>query len=66
MLLVLLEKDLGTTILMGSLTLIMLFVAGTRLSYVVAAVMIAAPIVWYQILGVEYRRPDDLPPQRTP
>mgnify|MGYP002619508180 CR=1 FL=1 len=56
MLLVLLEKDLGTTILMGSLTLIMLFVAGTRLSYVVAAVMIAAPIVWYQILGVEYRR----------
>jgi cell division protein FtsW len=56
MLLVLLEKDLGTTILMGSLTLIMLFVAGTRLSYVVAAVMLAAPIVWHQILGVEYRR----------
>lgn len=56
MLLVLLEKDLGTTILMGALTLIMLFIAGTRLSYVVAAVMIAAPIVWQQILGVDYRR----------
>ncbi|MBL4686008.1 MAG: putative lipid II flippase FtsW [Nannocystaceae bacterium] len=54
--LVLLEKDLGTTILMGSLTLIMLFVAGTRLSYVVAAVMLAAPIVWQLIVGVDYRR----------
>ena len=56
MLLVLMEKDLGTTILLGSLTLIMLFVAGTRLSYVVAAVMVAAPLAWQQILGVDYRR----------
>jgi hypothetical protein len=56
MILVLMEKDLGTTILLGSLTLIMLFVAGTRLSYVVAAVMLAAPIAWQQILGVDYRR----------
>ncbi|MEM7156078.1 MAG: putative lipid II flippase FtsW [Myxococcota bacterium] len=56
MLLVLLEKDLGTTILLGSLTLIMLFSAGTRLSYVVAAVMLAAPLVWQQIIGVDYRR----------
>lgn len=53
---VLLEKDLGTTILMGALTLIMLFVAGTRLSYVLAAIMLAAPLVWQQIVGVEYRR----------
>lgn len=56
MLLVLLEKDLGTTLLLGSLTLIMLFSAGTRLSYVVAAVMLAAPLVWQQIVGVDYRR----------
>lgn len=56
MLMVLLEKDLGTTILLGSLTLIMLFTAGTRMSYVVAAVMLAAPIVWQQIIGVDYRR----------
>jgi len=54
--LVLLEKDLGTTILMGSLTLIMLFVAGTRMSYVLAAVMLAAPMIWQQIIGVDYRR----------
>ena len=56
MVMVLLEKDLGTTILMGALTLIMLFVAGTRLSFVVAAVMLAAPVIWQQIVGVEYRR----------
>ncbi len=56
MLLVLMEKDLGTTILLGALTLIMLFVAGTRLVYVSAAVMVAAPLVWSQIVGVGYRR----------
>lgn len=56
MLLVLLEKDLGTTLLIGALTLVLLFVAGTRASYVVAAVMLAAPVVWQQILGVDYRR----------
>ncbi|MCH9680442.1 MAG: FtsW/RodA/SpoVE family cell cycle protein, partial [Deltaproteobacteria bacterium] len=56
MLLVLMEKDLGTTILLGALTLIMLFSAGTRLSYVAAAVMLAAPVVWQQIVGVDYRR----------
>jgi cell division protein FtsW len=56
MVLVLLEKDLGTTLLMGALTLVMLFVAGTRASYVVAAVMLAAPLIWQQILGVDYRR----------
>lgn len=54
--LVLLERDLGTVILMGSLTLMMLFVAGTRISYVLTAIMIAAPIAWQQVVGVEYRR----------
>jgi cell division protein FtsW len=56
MLLVLFEKDLGTTILLGALTLVMLFVAGTRASYVLAAIMLAAPLVWYQIVGVDFRR----------
>lgn len=56
MLLVLLEKDLGTTILLGALTLVMLYAAGTRLAYVLSAVMLAAPIVWHQIVDVDYRR----------
>ena len=56
MLLVLLEKDLGTTVLLGALTMILLFVAGTRLAYVAAVVMTAAPLLWFQIIGVDYRR----------
>ncbi len=56
MLLVLLEKDLGTTILLGALTLIALYVAGTRLAYVAAAALIAAPVAWHQIINVGYRR----------
>ncbi len=56
MVLVLLEKDLGTTILLGGLTLTALYVAGTRLAYVFAAIMLAAPLVWHQIVDVGYRR----------
>lgn len=56
MLLVLLEKDLGTTILLGTLTMTMLFVAGTRVVYVLAAAMLAAPLMWQQIVDVGFRR----------
>ncbi|TPV94045.1 MAG: putative lipid II flippase FtsW [Myxococcales bacterium FL481] len=54
--LVLLERDLGTTILLGTLTLTVLFIAGTRSSYVLAAIMLAVPILWSQVMGVGYRR----------
>lgn len=56
MALVLLEKDLGTTVLLGSLSLILLYVAGTRASWVLGAIMIAAPLAWSQIVNVGYRR----------
>ncbi len=56
MVLVLLERDLGTTILLGLLTLTLLFAAGTRLSFVAAAIMAAFPILWHQVLDVSYRR----------
>lgn len=56
MALVLMEKDLGTTVLLGSLSLIMLYVAGTRASWVLAAILIAAPLAWSQIINVGYRR----------
>jgi cell division protein FtsW len=54
--LVLLEKDLGTTVLLGSLSLILLYVAGTRASWVLAAIMVAAPLAWSQIVNVGFRR----------
>ena len=56
MLLVLLEKDLGTTILLGTLTMTVLFVAGTRIAYVLAAALLAAPLMWQQIVDVGFRR----------
>lgn len=56
MALVLLEKDLGTTVLLGSLSLILLYVAGTRASWVLAAIMVAVPLAWSQIVNVGYRR----------
>ena len=56
MLLVLMEKDLGTTVLLGTLSLILLYVAGTRSSWVLAAIMIVAPLAWSQIVNVGYRR----------
>jgi cell division protein FtsW len=56
MILVLLENDLGTTLLLGALTLTLLYVAGTRASYVVAAVMVALPVAWQFVVGVEFRR----------
>jgi cell division protein FtsW len=56
MALVLLEKDLGTTVLLGSLSLILLYVAGTRASWVLGAIMVAAPLAWSQIVNVGYRR----------
>ncbi len=56
MVLVLLERDLGTTLLLGALTMTLLFVAGTRVAYVLAAGMLAAPLVWHQIIDVGYRK----------
>lgn len=56
MILVLFENDLGTTLLLGALTLTLLYVAGTRASYVIAAVMLALPIAWQFVVGVEFRR----------
>jgi cell division protein FtsW len=56
MALVLMEKDLGTTVLLGTSSLILLYVAGTRASWVLAALMVAAPLAWSQIVNVAYRR----------
>lgn len=55
MALVTLEKDLGTTILLGMISLTMLYVAGTRASYVFGAILLALPVVWYQVVGVAFR-----------
>jgi cell division protein FtsW len=44
--LVLRQPDLGTAVIMGVAALGLLFVAGTRTTYLWAAVLAAAPVVW--------------------
>lgn len=55
MALVLKQPDLGSSMILGATTLILLFVAGTRLSYILLAVLAAAPIVYSVIVGTPWR-----------
>ncbi|HTJ42901.1 MAG TPA: putative lipid II flippase FtsW [Kofleriaceae bacterium] len=53
--LLLAEPDLGSSIIVGATTLGMLFVAGARVSYIVLAVLSAAPIGYQLIIGTPWR-----------
>jgi cell division protein FtsW len=53
--LVLRQPDLGTTAILMAVTLLMLFVAGTKISYILMALLAAAPIVYHQIVGTPWR-----------
>jgi len=53
--LVLLQPDLGTAAVLGSATLVMLFVAGTRVSYLLLTALICAPVAYHQIVGTPWR-----------
>ncbi|MBI5625149.1 MAG: putative lipid II flippase FtsW [Elusimicrobia bacterium] len=50
-----LEPDLGTPVLMFCVTLCVLFVAGSRLKHILAAAALAVPVVVYEILSKPYR-----------
>lgn len=53
--LVLKQPDLGSTAILMAVTFLLLFVAGTRLSYILLALLAAAPIVYHQIVGTPWR-----------
>jgi cell division protein FtsW len=53
--LVLLERDLGTGVIMFLILFTMLFAAGARVSYLLAAVILAVPVVWHLIASTPYR-----------
>jgi cell division protein FtsW len=55
MALILKQPDLGTACILGLGTLIMLFVAGAKVSYIVIAILGAAPIVYQAIVGTPWR-----------
>jgi cell division protein FtsW len=55
MALLLKQPDLGSCIILGATTLIMLFVAGTNTSYILLAVLASAPVVYHFVVGTPWR-----------
>ncbi|MEO6952041.1 MAG: putative lipid II flippase FtsW [Polyangia bacterium] len=55
MLLLLKQPNLGTAVILGLTTLLLLFVAGAKVSYIVVAFLAAAPIVYQAIVGTPFR-----------
>jgi cell division protein FtsW len=55
MVLLLKQPDLGSSIILGSTTLVMLFVAGAKVSYILLAVLASAPIAYHMIVGTPWR-----------
>ena len=55
MVLLLKQPDLGTAVIFGAVALGLLFVAGTRTSYLILAVLVAAPVGWKFIVSTPCR-----------
>jgi len=52
--LVVMEPDVGTAIFMGALTMVVLFIGGTRLSHIVSVPILAAPALYFLITHFHY------------
>lgn len=55
MLLLLKQPDLGTGVIAGGVTMILLFIAGTRIYYLILAMLAATPVLWQAIVGTPFR-----------
>ncbi|MDB4953258.1 MAG: cell division protein FtsW [Myxococcales bacterium] len=55
MVLLLKQPDLGSSVVLGATTLGMLFMAGTRVSYILFAVLAAAPVAYHLVVGTAWR-----------
>ena len=55
MLLLLKQPDLGTAVIMGGVTMVLLFIAGTNLSYLLLALLAALPILYNAVVGTPWR-----------
>ena len=54
--LILAQKDLGSAFVLGSVVFILLFVAGTRLTYLIGIFLVSLPIVYFSIFSVAFRK----------
>jgi len=55
MVLLLKQPDLGSSVVLGATTLGMLFMAGTRVSYIMLAVLASAPVAYHLVVGTPWR-----------
>ncbi|MBT8493200.1 MAG: putative lipid II flippase FtsW [Deltaproteobacteria bacterium] len=55
MVLLLKQPDLGSSVILGATTILMLFVAGAKITYITVAVLGAAPIAYFFIVGTPWR-----------
>lgn len=53
--LILLEPDLGTAVCVVVIAFTMMFVAGSKVSHILALVVLAIPVLYYQIVNYSYR-----------
>jgi cell division protein FtsW len=49
------QPDFGTSVMVAVVTFSLLFVAGAKLSYLMLACIVAAPIAYYLVAGTKYR-----------
>lgn len=54
--LILLQPDLGTTIALGSVVLIMLYISGVRSRYILSLILCSLPMVYILVFSVPYRK----------
>ncbi len=54
--LLLLQPDLGSALTLGAVAMIMLLIAGTRLSYLFSMLILALPFIYFAVFNVDYRR----------
>jgi cell division protein FtsW len=55
MALLLKQPDLGSAMILGATTLVVLFIAGTKLSYILLALLGATPLVYHSIVSTAWR-----------
>jgi cell division protein FtsW len=55
-LLILMQPDLGTTLAIGMVVLLMLYIAGVRAAYILSMVLASLPLLYVLIFSVPYRR----------
>jgi len=54
--LILMQPDLGGAVALGVVGILLLFVVGIRISYIVALVLLSLPVLYFSIFNVPYRK----------